>query len=189
MSTNRIYIRNMVCDRCIKVVKEELERFGLHPICVHIGEVVLMEKIDKNILYKISKMLSSNGLSLIEDKKMKIIERIKLTIIDLIHQKQDLNNRNYSNYLSEKLHTDYNYLSSLFSSMESITIEKYIILQKIERIKELLIYNEFTLEQISDQMGYSSAQYLSNQFKKITGLTPSQFRKVHDIRRKSLDQV
>ena len=180
----------MVCSRCMKVVKTELKNLGLHPEIVKLGEVVLHEnegQIDKE---KVKEVFNRHGFELLDDKKSFIIEKIKSTIIDLIHhQNHSQANYNFSYIIEEKLGLDYAYLSSLFSATEGITIEKYIILQRIERVKELLVYDELTLSEIAWQMGYSSVQHLSNQFKKVTGLTPSHFKNIKEHRRKPLDEV
>jgi AraC-like DNA-binding protein len=180
----------MVCNRCIKVVKDELENLSLHPESVQLGEVVLKEEeksIDKG---KIKAALSQYGFELLDDKKSYIIEKIKNIIIELIHYNDGTHeNYNYSYLIAEKIGMDYTYLSALFSAIEGITIEKFIILQRIERVKELLVYDELTLSEIAWKMGYSSVQHLSNQFKKITGLTPTHFKEIKENKRKPLDQV
>ena len=192
MNKNTIlYVKNMVCERCIRVVREELEKIGLQLCHIELGKVEI-EKVNKDLpLDTIRQVLLENGFDLIEDKKAKLIENIKNNVILLIHQDDEEQpmNMNYSDYLSQQLAVDYHYLSSLFSSVENITIEHYIILQKIERAKELLKYNEYTLSEIAYKLGYSSVQHLSNQFKKVTGMTASQFRSMTANLRKPLDKV
>ncbi|MBS1774283.1 MAG: helix-turn-helix transcriptional regulator [Bacteroidetes bacterium] len=171
-----LYIKNMVCNRCIMVVTAELEKLGLHPLNVTLGEVVLQEKkLPKEHLKNIQQALQQLGFELIDDKKSKLIEQLKSCIVDLIHYSEPIEVK-YSAYLTDKLHHDYTYLSKLFSEVEGITIEHYIIKQKIERAKELLAYDELSLSEIADRLGYSSVAHLSAQFKKVTGLTPTFFK-------------
>ncbi|MGF7218754.1 AraC-like DNA-binding protein [Spirosoma lacussanchae] len=184
-----LYIKNMVCDRCVWIVKRELEQLGLTPVCVHIGEVVLAEPLESTRLDAIKGALNPYGLSLLEDTKLQLVERIKAAIVELVHQEDVSTPLKFSDYLSEKIQQSYPYLSTLFSTIENTTIEHFIILQRIERIKELLIYNELSIEEIAYRLGYSSGQYLANQFKKYTGLTPTQFRQNNEARRRPLDQV
>lgn len=181
----------MVCERCIRVVRDELEKIGLHICHIELGKAEI-EQVNSNLpLEEIRHVLLDNGFDLVEDKKGKLIEGIKKAVILLIHQGSDAQplNINYSDYLSQQLAADYHYLSSLFSSVENITIEHYIILQKIERTKELLKYNDDTLSEIAYKLGYSSVQHLSNQFKKVTGMTASRFRTMTTNLRKPLDKV
>ena len=188
--TTTLYIRNMVCNRCIRVVREELEGLGLQIQRVDLGEVNLLN--GKGIdLKKIRSVLEENGFELIEDKRVRIIERIKLAILKLVQHDHSVSvlKLNHSDYISRELGHDYHSLSTLFSSVENITIEQYIILQKIERVKELVKYGELTLSEIAFKMGYSSVQHLSNQFKKVTGLTPSHFKDLKKSLRKPLDRV
>jgi AraC-like DNA-binding protein len=189
--THIIYIKNMVCDRCIHVVREELEKIGLKICHIELGKVELDRTNIKFSMNIIRDVLYENGFELIEDRKAKLIEAVKNHIIYLIHQSTETQplNMNYSTYLSQQLAVDYHYLSNLFSSVENVTIEQYIILQKIERAKELLKYNEDTLSEIAYKLGYSSVQHLSNQFKKITGMTASQFRSMTSNIRKPIDKV
>ena len=188
---NILYIKNMVCPRCIKLVQEELEKLGIKILSINLGEVETVQPLEKLPLQQISKMLKENGFELIEDAKVKIIEQIKNEIISAIQQyeKIDLVNINFSKFLSDKLIKDYHYLSSLFSKTEGITIEHYIILQKTEKAKELLKYGEFTLSEIAYQLGYSSVQHLSRQFKNITGMTASQFKNNQNNLRKTIDSI
>lgn len=186
-----LYIKNMVCPRCIRVVQEELEKLGLTVNSIALGEVNVSysnEEIPRNT---ISRILKDNGFELLIDKKVKIIEQIKNYIINLVHYDdlEKYEQSNYSDLLEKELDIDYHYLTSLFSSFENITIEQFIILQKIEKAKELLKYGELTLSEIAYKLGYSSVQHLSNQFKKVTGMTASQFKINMDHLRKPLDSV
>ena len=190
MSTTILHIKNMVCNRCIKVVKEELAGLGYTIKNIELGEVVLKEKLAVNDLEKITQVLSDNGFELIDDRKSQIINRIKTLIIEFIHyDREKPDYMNLSEFLAKELAHDYSYLSNLFSSVEGITIEKYLINQKVEKVKELLVYDELSLNEISYQLGYSSVQHLSTQFKKITGLTPSHFKKIKNKKRNPLDRV
>ncbi len=183
-----LIIKNMVCSRCIKVVKEELEKLNLEVNKIELGEVEISG--NEIPLEKIRSVLEENGFELIQDKKAKIINKIKGLIIELVHSDKIENmNLNFSEYLSQNLHLEYQYLTILFSSVENITIEHFIILQKIERAKELLKYNELTLSEIAYRLGYSSVQHLSNQFKKVTGFTASQFKQLAENQRKPLDKI
>lgn len=186
-----IYVKNMVCNRCIRVVREELEMIGLKICHIELGKVELERENMKVSMDKIREVLFENGFEVIEDKKAKLIESVKNHLINLIHQNAEVQplTINYSAYLSQQLTVDYHYLSNLFSSVENVTIEQYIILQKIERVKELIKYNEETLSEIAYKLGYSSVQHLSNQFKKITGMTASRFRAMTANLRKPLDKV
>lgn len=190
MNKKTLYIKNMVCARCIKVVKEELEKQNLNVENIILGEVVVSSavNIDED---KIRAVLELNGFELIDDKQAKIIEKIKVIVIELIqNQSEDkLTGVNFSDFISEKVDKSYPYISSLFSSHEGVTLETYIINQKIEKVKELIIYNELSLTEISYRLGYSSVQHLSSQFKKITGLTPSDFKHLRKKVRKPLDKV
>ncbi len=185
-----IYVKNMVCDRCIRVVKEEFEKIGLEVEDIKLGNVTIGNPEAIKDISVIEKMLIENGFEMMVDSKAQTIEKIKTEIIKLI-QSDELEklNINISDYISEKVGRDYPYLSHLFSSVESITIEKYFILQRIEKVKELLVYNELSLTEIAYRLGYGNVQYLSNQFKKITGLTPSHFKDLKKKHRKTLDHV
>jgi AraC-like DNA-binding protein len=185
----QLYIKNMVCNRCIMVVKQVFEQEGLHPVNVKLGEVELEKAPADKQLATIKTNLASLGFEVLDDQKRKTIEKIRTTIIKLIHNGELDDNHKFSELLSNALHKDYSYLSKLFSEVEGITIEKYVILQKIERVKELLAYDELSLGEIAFQLGYSSVAHLSAQFKKVTGFNPSEFRKLKDHHRKSLDNV
>ena len=181
----------MVCNRCIRVVKEEFQKIGIKTRKISLGEVITEQPVKNLPINKIKLVLEENGFELIEDKKAKTIERIKNFVINIIYDNnRPINESNKFSVLIEKeLGLDYNYLSGLFSSLESITIEQYIILQKIERAKELIKYGELTLSEIAYNLGYSSVQHLSNQFKKVTGFTASQFKLNTDNMRKPLHKV
>lgn len=184
-----LYIKNMVCQRCKMVVKAELEKAGLHPLSVELGEVEIEEQPDINTLQQLDKSLQSLGFKIIDDRKSRIIEKVKNAIVELIHYSNNNLNKNLSHFLSQKLNYDYTYLSNLFSEVEGITIEKYFIAQRIEKIKELLKYDELTLSQIADRLGYSSVAYLSNQFKKETGLSPSFYKSLKQNRRRNIEDL
>lgn len=179
----------MVCNRCIMVVQNELEKMKFDIKNVKLGEVVLNQEPTNEQKKSLEKVLIPLGFELIDDKKSRIIEKIKNSIIDLVHHQNREIKTNLSEVLSNQLHHDYNYLSNLFSEVEGITIEKYFIAQKIERVKELLVYDELSLSEIAFKMNYSSLAYLSNQFKKVTGLTPSHFKQIREDKRKPLDKV
>jgi AraC-like DNA-binding protein len=185
----KVYIKNMVCNRCIMMVKQVLDKLNLKYANVQLGEVDLTEGYPSDWQSQLDGELQQIGFALIDDRKTRMIEKIKNIIVKLVHQGGDLPKQNLSDYLTEQLHFDYNYLSYTFSEVEQTTIEKYIINQKIERVKELLVYDELTLNEIAFQMGYSSVAHLSNQFKKVTGLTPSHFKKIKENKRKPLDEL
>ena len=186
---NTIFIKNMVCDRCIMVVQNELEKLGLDAKNIKLGEVILSKEITSLEKENLSKTLEPLGFEVIDDKKGRIIEKIKNIIIDLVHHQDSDVKTNLSDVLSDKLHHDYNYLSNLFSEVEGTTIEKYFIAQKVEKVIELLVYDELSLSEIANRLNYSSVAYLSNQFKKVTGLTPSHFKQIKEDKRKPLDKV
>lgn len=187
MST--LFVKNMVCNRCIMVVQNELEKLGLDFTNITLGEVNLTKELQPNEKILLEKALVSLGFEVIDDKKSRIIEKIKTVIIDLVHHQDNDAKNNLSDILSEKINHDYNYLSNLFSEVEGTTIEKYFIAQKVEKIKELLVYDELSLSEIALRLNYSSVAYLSNQFKKVTGLTPSHFKQIRNEKRKPLDKV
>jgi AraC family transcriptional regulator len=186
-----LYIKNMVCNRCIKVVHEELEKLDYTIEKIELGEVVITSTKKKFQLDKIKKSIEENGFELIDSRNANIIERVKILIIKLIHHNSAENQSdiNLHDEIINETGLSYQYVSSLFSSMEGITIEKFIIHQKIEKVKELIVYDELTLSEIAYRLGYSSVQHLSNQFKKVTGLSPSYFKKLKSKKRKSLDQI
>jgi YesN/AraC family two-component response regulator len=166
----------MVCIRCQIVVKYELEKLGLHHTKVELGETEIMEELTEEQRETLSNSLKDIGLELLDDKKNIMVEQIKNIIIELVHYNEDQIKTNLSDYLSEKLNHNYTYLSNLFSEVKGVTIEKFYLNNKIERVKELLVYDELNLTEIAWKMHYSSVAHLSNQFKKMTGLTPSHFK-------------
>lgn len=185
-----LYVKNMVCDRCILAVRQQLDTLELTYKNIQLGEVELGDSPSVNQLQALKEKLNTLGFELLDDKKSTLVEKIKNAIIQMIHGTAETElTKKLSVMLKEKLQMDYNYLSTLFSSIEGITIEKYVILQRIEKAKELLIYDELTLSEIADKLGYSSVQHLSQQFKKITGLTPTHFKELKENRRKPLDKV
>lgn len=188
-SEMKLYIKNMVCSRCKLVVQTELQKLGYEPTAVELGEVTVEKEISGEEKERISEALLPFGFELIDDKKSRIIEQIKKLVIETIHYSGEHPKTNYSDFIADHLHHDYSYLSNLFSSVEGTTIEKYIIEQKIERVKELLVYDELSLAEIADQLGYSSTAHLSSQFKKVTGLTPSYFKKLGAAHRKPLEDL
>ena len=179
----------MVCIRCQMVVKAELEKLGLHYVDVKIGEASIIENILPEQLGRLDKALRKSGLQLMDDKKSILVEKIKNAIIELVHYTDEQIKVNLSDYLSEKLNYDYTYLANLFSEVKGTTIEKFYLAHKIEKVKELIVYDELNLTEIAEKMHYSSVAHLSNQFKKITGLTPSHFKKLKNKRRGTLEDV
>ena len=172
------------------VVRSELEKMGLHPVSITLGEVALQEpELDNEQQVHLKDVLEQLGFELIDDKRGRLIEKIKTEIVALVHQHDGELKENLSDYLSKRLRRDYSYISNLFSEVEGTTIEKYFIAQKIERVKELLVYDELSLSEIAYQLNYSSVAHLSAQFKKITGLTPSHFKNIRVEKRKPLDEV
>jgi len=185
----RLYIRYMVSLRCKLKVQEELKKIGLPYISVNLGVVDIIDGITDEQRELLNIALLKSGLELMDDKKAIMIEKIKHAIIEMIHYKDELPKVKYSTYLSEKLEFDYTYLANLFSETEGITIEQFIILHKIERIKELILYDELNLTEIAWKLQYSSVAALSNQFKKITGLTPTYFKSLKNKKRTVLEKV
>ncbi len=185
----KLYIKNMVCIRCQIVVKSELEKLGLHYTDVKIGEADIIENITPEQLEKLDIALRKSGLHLMDNKKSILVEKIKNVIIELVHYTEEQIMVNLSDYLSEKLNYDYSYLANLFSEVKGITIEKFYLTHKIEKVKELIVYDELNLTEIAYKMHYSSVAHLSNQFKKYTGLTPSHFKKLKIKRRGTLEDV
>ena len=184
-----LYIKNMVCNRCIMTVRRELEKEGLGFKNIQLGEVELAHEVCREQLERLAVRLKELGFELLDNKKTQTVEKIKNVIVSLIHHSDEQPALKMSAFLEEKLRMDYHYLTTLFTSVEGITIEKYTMLQRIERVKELIVYGELSLSEIADQMGYSSVQHLSQQFKKITGSTPSQFKAIRENKRKPLDKV
>ncbi len=185
----RLYIKNMVCSRCRMAVQAELEKAGLHPLTVELGEVEIGSEPSAGELHRLDAALRKLGFELIDDKKSRIIEKIKNCIVQLVHHSDAHTDMNLSDYIAGQLHYEYTYLSNLFSEVEGTTIEKYFILQKIEKVKELLVYDELSLSEIADQLGYSSVAYLSSQFKKVTGLTPTYYKSLKDHKRKNIEDL
>ncbi|MBD1395098.1 helix-turn-helix domain-containing protein [Mucilaginibacter glaciei] len=185
-----LYIKNMVCDRCIMVVKQQLENSGFRIISITLGSTVVQPEPDAVQLSSISSSLKLLGFELIDNEKDRVVQRIKDLIIEKIHH-SDLadSHLSFSDYLSDRVHKDYTYLSRMFSESEDTTIEKFIIQQKIEKVKELLEYGELNMNEIAWKMGYSSSAHLSAQFKMITGLTPSRFKASEPGQRKPIDKI
>jgi AraC-like DNA-binding protein len=179
----------MVSNRCKMVVKEELKKLGLHYILVDLGEIDIMEDLPPEQVNDLREALLVSGLELMDDKKSIMIEKIKTIIIEMIHHTNEELKINFSNFLSEKMDHNYSYLASLFSEVQGITIEQFIILHKVERIKELIIYNELNITEIAWKMNYSSVAHLSNQFKKVTGLSPSHFKQLKEKRRNPIEEI
>lgn len=179
----------MVCIRCQMAVKAELDKLGLHHTRVEIGETEIMEELSAEQRDILSNSLRMIGLELLEDKRNIMVEKIKTIIIELVHYNEDQIKTNLSDYLSEKLNHNYTYLSNLFSEIKGTTIEKYYLSNKIEKVKELLVYDELNLTEIAWKMHYSSVAHLSNQFKKMTGLTPSHFKNLKNKNRSTLENM
>jgi AraC-like DNA-binding protein len=177
----------MVCIRCKMVVKSELKKLGLHYVNVDLGEAEIREDISAEQLDRLSIALKKTGLELMDDKKSILVERIKAVIVELVHYNDDQLKVNLSDYLTEKLGHNYAYLAHLFSEVKGTTIEKFYLAHKIEKVKELLVYNELSLSEIAYRLHYSSVAHLSNQFKKMTGLTPSHFKNLRQKRNSILE--
>lgn len=184
-----LIIKNMVCPRCIYAVNQILNNLSIEVVDVQLGKVIIERDLSPEKIEMLRKHLYERGFELLDDRQSQIINSIKATIIDQIHHKQQPIEKNYSVLLKEQLNYDYAHLSRLFSSVEGRTIEQYIMFQKIEKVKELLTYNEQTLSEISYDMGYSSTAHLSGQFKKVTGMSPTAFKKLHQKHRNPLDQI
>ncbi len=186
---NILHIKNMVCPRCIKAVRRCLAELTIEYDSISLGQVHLKAPLSVTGKRDLALLLTNEGFELLADKSSRLIEQIKSLIIGIVHYEKGELNSNLSDYLAKELLHEYNYLSRLFSSVEGITIEKYVIQQKIERIKELLLYDELTPSQIADKLHYSSLQHMSNQFKKVIGLSPRAFKKQLQQDRKSLDEI
>ncbi len=182
----KVHIKNMVSNRCKQMLKSELDKRGLHYIILGLGEVEIMETLTEDLKFRINKGLKESGLAIIEDKKAILIEKIKNTIIDLVYYSDTLLKINFSDYLSQKLNYDYTYMANIFSENQGITIEHFLLTNKIERAKELLVYDELNITEIANKLHYSSTGHLSNQFKKMTGLTPSYYKHLK-LKRPSVD--
>jgi len=185
----KLYIKYMVSLRCKMVVKDELKKLDIRHAIVELGMVELMDEIMPEIRETLRVNLLQSGLELLDDKKAILIEKIKNVIVEMIHYSDEFPTMNYSDYISEKLHYDYTYLSNVFSEVKGITIQQFIIIHKIERVKELLLYDELNLTEISQKLNYSSVAHLSNQFKKITGLTPSYYKQLKQKRMGNLENI
>jgi len=179
----------MVCNRCITAVENELKSAGLDVLSVRLGEAEVGSEPSPEELIQLDHQLRKIGFELIGDRKSRIIEQIKNEIVQLVHYSTEALSTNLSTLLADKLHYDYTYLSNLFSEVEGTTIEKYYIAQRIEKVKELLVYDELSLSQIADSLGYSSTAYLSSQFKKVTGLTPTYYKSIRDKKRSNIDDL
>jgi AraC-like DNA-binding protein len=185
----KLFIKNMVCTRCKMVVQDELMKLGLKYTAVDLGQVEMMGPISTVQREQLNIALLKSGLELMDDKRSRLIEKIKNVVVQLVHYTDDQLKTNFSVFLSEKLGYDYTYLANIFSEVQGTTIEKFLISHKIERVKELLVYDELSLTEIAYKLHYSSVSHLSNQFKKITGLTPSHFKQLKNKRRKNLENV
>ena len=179
----------MVCIRCKMVVKSEVEKLGLHYTNVELGEAVVREELSTEQMNRLSIGLKKFGLELMDDKKSILVEKIKAIIIELVHYNEEQLKINLSDYLSEKLNHNYTYLANLFSEVKGTTIEQFYLAHKIEKVKELLVYDELNLTEIAYRLHYSSVAHLSNQFKKMTGLTPSHFKNLRHKRRSTLENM
>lgn len=171
------------------VVQSELEKFGLHPVSVELGEAEISDDPNKEEKEALNEVLNRLGFQLINDKRSRWIEQIKKAVVELVYRQEEQLRINLSAYISKKLNHDYSYLSNLFSEVQGITIEQYYIAQKIERVKELLVYDELSLSEIADEMNYSSVSHLSKQFKKVTGLTPTHFKRIKEKKRRPIDEL
>jgi len=184
----KIAIKNMVCPRCTQAVSQVFASMAITPLDVRLGEVVLADPLTPEQLQNLQRKLDEIGFELLDDQQQQLVEKIKSIVIDHVHRQED-NHFVFTEVLQTALNKEYSQLSKLFSEKEGITIEQYVILQRMEKVKELLSYNELTLSEIAYKLGYSSVAYLSAQFKKVTGLTPSQFKKLGINLRKPIDQL
>ena len=189
MQKTQLRIKNMVCDRCKKAVEQVLKDIGLTPERIDLGEVWVIDVPTEAQLAQLKTRLEALGFELLDDQRQQMIERMKTAIIALVHHHQGNKTLNLSVYLSQLLHRDYSALSKLFSEVTGLTIERYFIMQRIERVKELIRYDELTLTEIAYQMNYSSVAHLSSQFRSVTGMTPTQFRFMKTAQRANLDEV
>lgn len=185
----RLVVKNMVCDRCIKVVKEDFIREGFDFESVTLGEVILKNNPTEEEKNKIKSILESEGFGLLEDRKAGLIEKVKIAVIRKFQENEIAEDFNFPEYIARELALDYNYISTLFSSTENITLEQFIILQRIEKVKELLRYGELSLSEIAFRLGYKTVQHLSAQFKSITGFTASEFKKLKNTSRNPVDKI
>ena len=185
----KLYIKYMVSLRCKLMVKLELEKLGIEYTSLELGMIEIKENIQKEQLQQLKQNLAVSGLELLEDKKSILIDRIKNVIIEMIHVSEEVPKVNYSEFISEKLGYDYTYLSNLFSEVNGITIQHFIIKHKIEKAKELILYDELKLKEIAYRLHYSSVAHLSNQFKKVTGHTPTFYKKLRKKRKSNLENL
>jgi AraC-like DNA-binding protein len=185
----KLYIKYMVSLRCKMMVKEELKKLGIKYMTVDLGVVEIFEDIEETQFNELRVNLHRSGLQLLDDKRSILIEKIKNLIVEMIHYSDELPDVNYSDYISEKLGYDYTYLANIFSEVKGTTIQQFIIMHKIEKAKELLIYDELNLTEIAYKLQYSSVAHLSNQFKKITGLTPSFYKSLKEKRKANLEDL
>lgn len=185
----KLYIKYMVSLRCKLMVKEELKKLGLHDVSVDLGMIEIRETITPEQHEELKINLLKSGLELLDDKKGILIDKVKNVIIEMIHYSDEVPKTNYSDFISKKLGLDYTYLSNIFSEVKGVTIQQFIISHKIERVKELLLYNELNLTEIAWKLHYSSVAHLSNQFKKVTGLSPSFYKKLKQKRDKNLESL
>ncbi|MGY3054729.1 AraC-like DNA-binding protein [Pedobacter sp. UYEF25] len=185
----KLHIKHMVCNRCIMAVKTILDEHHLKPKTLELGEVEIEENLEEQQLLSLDDSLKKIGFELIDDRKSRTIEKIKTIIINQIHHSDTHASTTLSKLISDHLNTDYNHLSNIFSEAEGITIEKYFINQRVEKAKELIVYDELSLSQIADKLGYSNVAHLSNQFKKITGLTPSFYKSLKKRKRTNIDDL
>lgn len=189
MQKTQLNIKNMVCDRCKMAVEQVLKEAKLTPERIDLGEVWVSDRPTEAQLAQLKTRLEALGFELLDDQRQQIIERMKTAIIELVHHHQGDKGLNLSTYLAQLLHRDYSALSKLFSEVTGLTIERYFIMQRIERVKELIRYDELTLTEIAYQMNYSSVAHLSSQFRRVTGMTPTQFRFMKTAQRANLDEV
>lgn len=185
----KLYIKYMVSNRCKMAVKDALRKLKLHFVVVDLGEVDIMENINDEQRAMLKQELYNSGLELMDDKRAMLIEKIKNVIIEMVHYSEEAIKVNFSDYLSEKLNHDYTYMANLFSEVQGTTIEQFIIVHKVERIKELINYGELNITEIAWKMNYSSVAHLSNQFKKVTGLSPSHFKQIKEKRRSPIEEI
>ena len=185
----KLFIRNMVSLRCKMLVKSELDKLGIKYTVVELGEAHIVGTLSQEVLDQLRLALKESELDLMDDKRTQLIEKIKNVVIEMVHYADELPRTNFSDYLSEKLNMDYATMSSIFSQTKGITIEHFILIHKIEKVKELLIYDELSIKEIAFKMHYSGSSHLSNQFKKVTGLTPTFFKTMKTFRRKGLEDL
>lgn len=189
MSGSTIYIKNMVCNRCIMVAEKLFQDMGFTILHIELGKVIVQEELTTEEYQQIDRQLRPIGFELIDNKRIRLVEQVKKEIIQLIYEQDNQLKTNLSDYLTDRCRTDYSLLSKLFSEINGITIEKYFIAQKIERVKELLLYNELSLNEIAIKLHYSSTAHLSAQFKNVTGITPSQFKNIKERHRTAIDKI